>query len=414
MQKKIMIIIVLFNIISLIIFQWYLIFKFQTGFETDSYIASLVVPQIIISIINSTLPFVLIPILADLDSNKIQDYICSIIFGFLFLSFFVTLMLYFNINNLVLYSFPGFDYIKTKLTIELIKPQLIGININIINIIIISYLSFKEKFIKIESSNLLVNFLALVLLILFLPIYNIILVPWLILLKNIILLLILIYHTKLSILFIVNFKYVYNFYYKYINVFNGSLILKSEPFVDRFILSSDITGNLSTYYYCQQIYGIISTILSKAFIAPCLTKFSILFKQKKILRINNIYKNSLSILSILSITSILFILFFGDYIVDTISLLTNSKLAFNTFSPILFLMSGYLIFGVLGELSSSLLFALRKSYILIKLSIITFFIFNTLKFFIYFEYGILGMALLSSAYLFINFAIQNNIILNKK
>ena len=193
----------------------------------------------------------------------------------------------------------------------------------------------------------------------------------------------------------------------------GSSIFKFELIIDRNILSNSHPGTISIVFLAQQCFNILTQIISKPIVITKIRRLSELFISNKMYLLKKEYKfilYSITLINIFALALLLLLFLFCSKKYLTIDFFNYNL---EEFLLILIALFGWYYFGLLGEASSLVLIILNKTYKMVVFAVIVFIIINILKFYCYNYYGIYMFLYVSSLYVFINFIIQNYIIIKK-
>lgn len=401
------------NILFVFLSQFYLISFLGPGKETDSYFAGITIPVIILAITSGSLMHVIVPILAGQNLNSLHKYAWTFLFYIITFFGFLVLILYFTSHLWVPILFPGFSKELKILTLELTRIMLVAILFSSINSVQWATFHAKEKFLWAEFTPTISSIISFGLLIFFLPIYGIKAAAWIFTLR---------YALQFILLYpgmgkpqLPDFKtnLILTAFKRIKPLLFGTIYYKTDPIVDRFLLSSITSGSLSIYYLAQQIYSGFSQILNKAIVAPLVPRLSILHKQNNS-EFQKTYFSTLLQVATLSILAILLIVFFGEYALKfALSSESFSSKKINELWWILIWLGGMLIGGSLGSITSASFYAVGNTLTPTRISIITYTLYIPIKILAFYNYGLMGLAITISVYYICDFLIQFMILYNK-
>ena len=398
----------LINILIAFYIQSYTFKCLGPGVETDALFASMTAPQLVISIVCGSLMNVLVPILSCEDEDGFYNIVWLTIFivGGLFIV--LALLLLTLAPWWVSLTVPGFTDGGKILTLELTKFQLVTMVLTAVNTIQISALQSRNRFIYIELVIAINSFISFLIISFTLPIYGVFSVVWVISFRAIIqTLLFSIFIKKVPVWSDMNIKKITKVWFKVKPLIIGSLLYKTDPFFERYLLSSANSGSISLYFFAQQIYGAGSQIIDKVIASPLVPRLSKLINDKKMKDFHLIYYWKLFEILLISLLIILMIIFFGIEILNLLVLkdsFNTNKL--NELWYIIIWLSGTFVFGNLSQITTSAFFTTGDTKTPSKIGIYTFFIYIPLKIISFYMFGVMGLALSTSFFVLINFLFQ--------
>ena len=267
------------NIVFAFLFQLYVLTQLGPGMETDAFFAGMTLPQLVLVIISGSLMHVLVPLLAGENEDRIRHDAWGfiVLVGGLF-SVLATI-LYIAAPWWVPITVPGFSDAEQTLTVRLTRIHLIGMVFTAINGVQWAAYHARQQFVWAESAPVMASAFALLLIIWALPQFGVIAAAWVSTIC-----------VGLQTLLLApgmgkpvrpNFKSVaINQAWQRIKpLLLGNAYYKTDPLVDRFLLSTSGHGNLSLYYFAQQIYGAVNLIINRAIAAPLVPILSKLHKE---------------------------------------------------------------------------------------------------------------------------------------
>lgn len=373
------------------------------GRETDALFLGLSVPTFILSITVTSLNNVLVPFFSGQDKytvNKTASMLLSIFVGG---SVLVALMLWISIDLWLPLLANGFDKNTYLLCKSLTEIQLIAIPFYILFSIQWSILNGKKKHVSSELSPAIINFITIPILIFLLPIYGVYTLAYAysikIILQNII---IFYFNRDLKITSFNRMQFI-ELWKKIKPVMLGSIYYKSEPVVDRSLLTNSLSGTLSLFFLAQQIISAFNQIITKSFVTPSVAVMSEAFKNKDHEKLVRVYKNTFKkIFFVLSLISIVFLVFGRQATDILLSLRDNDSDSSVLLFTLLYLLSGALIGNVAGSLASASFYAAGDTKTPSYMSMINYTIYIPLKIVTYIYFDITGLAIITSFYSLFN------------
>jgi peptidoglycan biosynthesis protein MviN/MurJ (putative lipid II flippase) len=187
----------------------------------------------------------------------------------------------------------------------------------------------------------------------------------------------------------------------------GQAYSKSDPLIDRFLTSMTIAGNLSLLYIGQQVYSAINLIIIKAISAPTVPRLAQAAKSGQWPSFRRIYRQRLLWMAGLGVAACIILLVFGEALLhlmighggittDNVRLLWYIMLA----------LIGLLIGGTAGQVTAVAFYAMGDTRTPTMLFVFTFTVYIPVKVLVFLHYGLLGLAIITSVHLIINFLLQ--------
>jgi putative peptidoglycan lipid II flippase len=395
------------NAFLAILMPWYVVTQLGVGIPTDAFFASGALPQLIFLVASFSLTQVLVPLLATEDEKTFQRDAWGF---FLAVTGAVTLLgvvLFGLANYWVPLLVPGFSDEAKQLTVSLSRIQLLAMVGNASVTVLWSVYYARQKFIWAEVSPVFANLATLLFLFLTLPRYGIVAAAW----TNVLNLAL-----KAGLLLPVLGRWQWPRWDSYamreawrrIKPFLiGQTYSKSEPILDRFLTSMSIAGNLSLLYIGQQVYSAINLIITKAISAPTIPRLALAAKTGAWINFRHIYRQRILWMIGLGVASGAGLLFFGESLLHLmIGHGGITALNVRMLWWIMLALTGLLIGGTAGQMTSAAFYAMGDTKTPTMLFIWTFTIYIPLKALIFLRYGLLGLAIATSVHLILNFILQ--------
>jgi len=393
------------------VFQWFLLTKLGAGTEVDAFFAGMAIPQFVLAIVSGSLMHVLVPLLAGEDEASLSHDAWA--FFLLVVGFFgfIAVFLYLTASWWVPWSVPGFSLISQELTVKLTQIQLIGMVFSAAHGVQWAAYHARKKFIWAEVAPTLANALAFVLLLVFLPDFGVVAAAW-----------IGTFRLGIQTLFLLpglgrpiapNFKKisVSSAWSRIKPLILGTAYYKTDPILDRVLLSSSTSGSLSLYYFAQQIYAALNSIINKSIVSPLVPQFSEFYKEKKFKELKNSYRYGVFGVSCLVVIFAFVFIFWGSFFLG--KLIGYGDFHQNDVLGLWWIMIwliGAFAGGVLGQISSSMFYSMGDTSTPTRISVLVYTVYMPIKVVLYFNFGIAGLAFSTSCFFLINLIIQNKII----
>lgn len=395
------------NIGLAFLFQWYIFIKLGPGAGTDALFAGMTIPQLVLVVISDSLMHVLVPMLAGEDMERFRHDAWGffLLAGAAFSAF--ALLLYMTAPWWVSLIVPGFTKAGQDLTVDLTRIQLAGMVFTALSGVQWAVYHARQQFVWPELSPFLGGGLAFLLLIWALPRYGVVAAAWISTLRSALQTVLMMPAMGAFVRPDFRSPAMQDIWRRIRPLLIGNIYYKTDPLVDRFLLSMSGAGTLSLYYLGQQFFGAGSAVLNRAMVSPLVPQLSILYKsgQKNIFM--SVYRKSLFqnlIITSLIIASIIvigqpllkFMIGWGAFRVTDVSLLWLVMLG----------MSGVFIGGSAGQITTSVFYAAGNTRTPTRLSMISYSFFIPVKIASFFTWGVMGIAIATSVYYLFNLAIQ--------
>ena len=397
------------NIGIAFLFQWYVLTQLGPGTETDALFAGMTLPQLVLAVISGSLMHVLVPLLAGEDEDRLRHDA----WGFLVLvgGLFGVLatVLYATAPWWIPLTVPGFDAAGKALTVELTRIQLIGMVFAAVNGVQWAAYHAKQQFVWAEFTPILVSTFALLLLIWALPRYGVVAAAWISTLRMGLQTLLLAPGMGRPVWPDLRSPTIGAAWQRIKPLLLGTAYYKTDPLVDRFLLSTAGSGSLSLYYLGQQIYGAVNQVINKAIVTPLVPILSKLHKAGDVSGFRKAYRRKLLQVGTISIASLLALGLIGQ---ATRNLLVgHGNVSANNVRElwwIMLLMGGVLVGGAMGQISSSSFYASGDTTTPTRIGIYSYTLFIPVKFASFYYFSVLGLALVTSVFVAVNFLFQNH------
>jgi putative peptidoglycan lipid II flippase len=395
------------NIGATFLFQWYIITELGAGAETDALFAGMALPQLVLSVVSLSLTQVLVPILAGESAEQFR----SDLWGFLALVgglFLVLASLFYVTAGLwVPVLVPGFAAEVQDLTVELTRIQLIGMVFAALNGVQVAAYHARQQFYWPELTPLVTAVVVFAVLLWALPKYGVEAAAWLATMR-------LVMQTGLLSINLgtpvrVNLRsYASLEAWKRIKpLLLGATYYKSDPLLERFLLSTASSGTLSIYYLAQQIFSAANQVLSKAMIAPLVPALSHLYKTGDVEEFRRLCRRKLAHIGVLCLMGAAIFAVFGEPLLALV--LSYGRITVSDVSMlwwVLCCLGGAFVAGLAGQVLSSIFYIAGDTSTPTRMSVLTFTICIPVKIFSYIQFGVTGLAIVTSVHLVVNGAIM--------
>ncbi len=396
------------NIGIAFLFQWYVLTQLGPGIETDALFAGMTIPQLVLVVISGSLMHVLVPLLAGENEEHLRHdawgflILVGGLFGFLAFILYVTALWWIPI------TVPGFSRAGMDLTVDLTRIQLLGMVFTAVNGVQWATYHARQKFMWAEFAPILSGILSLLLLIWTLPEYGVVAAAWISTFRVALQTLLLAQGMGRPVRPNLKSAAIQQAWRRIKPLLWGTAYYKTDPLVDRFLLSMASSGSLSLYYFAQQIYGAVSQVINKAIAAPLVPVLSKFHKASDIEGFRRAYYRKLSQVGILSLVGILFVGLVGQTMLHL--LIGYGNISANNVDELWWMMiwlSGVFVGGAVGQISSSSFYALGDTVTPTRIGMYSYTFYIPAKFVLFYYYGVMGLALSTGAFVLVNFFLQN-------
>jgi len=395
------------NILVTLLFQWYVITQLGVGFETDALFAGMAVPQLILMVVSSSLTHVLVPLLATEDEITFARNAWGFFLGIsgIFTAFAVVLFV--SAGYWVPCLVPGFSSTGQSLTVSLTRIQLVGMIFTASTSVLWSVYHARQKFIWVELSSLLSSLTGLFLLVRILPATGVSGAAFLILLR-----------TGLQMVWLLpglgrwewpdwKSPAMREAWLRIRPLLIGTTYYRTDPLIDRFLASMAPAGGLPLLYIGQQIYGVANIVAEKAIATPMVPQLAIFASAAKWPAFRQLYQRRLLAMGALTVAGYVFLLVAGERVLNLLighGGVTRDNV--HLLWLIMIALVGVFIGGAMGVITSKTFYAMGDTRTPTRMSIVTYTIYIPAKILAFLRYGLMGLAVVTSAYLFLNLCIQ--------
>jgi len=304
-------------------------------------------------------------------------------------------------------SVPGFNNVGQALTVELTRIQLIGMVFTAINGVQLAAYHARQQFVWAEFTPILVSSFALVLLIWALPRYGVVAAAWISTLRMALQTLLLSPSMGKPVWSDLKRPAIREAWRRIKPLLLGTAYYKTDPLIDRFLLSTAGSGSLSLYYLAQQIYGAVGQVLNKAISAPMVPLLSLLHKAGDRAGFQLIYHRKLLQVTAITIAGLLLLGLIGQATLDL--LIGHGSVNVDNVRELWWIMlclGGVFIGGAAGQICSSSFYASGDTITPTRMSMYTYTSFIPAKVAAFHYGGVIGLAIATSIYYITNLLLQ--------
>lgn len=396
------------------LFQWYALTQLGPGVATDALFAGMTIPQLVLTVISGSLMHVLVPLLAGESDDRLRHDAWAFLalvgglFGLL------AVLLYALAPWWVPLTVPGFDAAGQALTVDLTRIQLTGMVFAAVNGVQWAAYHARQRFVWAEFTPILASAAALLLLVWALPRFGVIAAAWISTLRMGLQTLLLAPGMGKPVRPDLKSAAIRQAWQRIKPLLLGTAYYKTDPVVDRFLLSTASSGSLSLYYLAQQIYGAVNQVFNKAIAAPMVPMLSKLHKAGDREGFGRAYHRKLMQVGVVSAAGMVILGLFGQVMLDL--LVGYGNVSANNVAELWWVMiwlGGMFIGGAMGQISSSSFYACGDTVTPTQISMITYTVYIPTKVAAFYFSGVMGLAITTSIYYITNLSLQIYILRKK-
>ncbi|WP_456384898.1 lipid II flippase MurJ [Desulfolithobacter sp.] len=389
------------------LYQWYVLTRLGPGIETDALFAGMTIPQLTLAIISGSLMHVLVPLLSIESEECLRRDAWSFfaliggVFSMLAMTLFATAPWWVPV------TVPGFSEGGMDLTVRLTRIQLIGMVFSAVNGVQWAAYHARQRFVWAECTPLLASVIGFLALIWALPRFGVVAAAWISVLRLALQTVLLLPGMGYPVRPTLKSELVVTSWQRIKPLILGTAYYKTDPVVDRMLLSMAQTGSLSLYYLAQRIYGAVGQVLNKAVASPMVPRLSRLHQSGKRDEFRRFYVRKLTQTAAISCFGLFALGTFGQLVLAF--LVGIGRLSEKNVTDLWWIMmwlSGVFIGGALGQISSSAFYACGDTETPTRISVVSFTLYIPCKVVSFYLWGVKGLALATSIYYMANFLIQ--------
>ncbi len=402
-QTLILGILTAFNVLVTFFYQYHIVSTIGPGTETDSLFASMVVPQLILAVVSGSLSYVIIPLLSSTSGEGFGQELWNLFRGIFFLFTALAVLLFISASHWVPLTVPGFNLSAKNLTVSLTRIQLIGLSFTGFSGLLTAAYHAQHRFIWASLAPGLSAIIGLIFLIWYLPLIGVASAAWAMTIKMIfqaILLAPILGPYQASRSSSSTFKTVW---VKIKPLLFGNVYSKTDQLVDRFLSSMAPAGDLSLLHLSQLAYGAGNQIINSSAVAPLVPTLAQKAAGGDWETFRDLSKRRFMMVTAFTLITFIGFITFGEYSLG-LSLKSTSftDAEINTLWRMLVALVGVWVGGAMGQVLSSSFYAKRDTKTPTIIGVYGFTIGIVLKFVGFYSFGVIGIALGTSVYYFIN------------
>lgn len=395
------------NILLAFGYNWYLLTWLGPGRTTDALFGGTMLPQLVLAVVSGSLGNVLVPMLTTVDERDRAGLAWTFFQAVLLLTAVTALLLALAAPLWTPLTVPGFDGDTTRLTIHLLRIQLIATVLTAASNVQRAVYNARHRFVWVEGSALVATIAGFAVLVWWLPIGGVDAAAWAGVSK-----------AGLQLVFLLPALGGYRLpdwrrpellraWARWRPLLLGSLYYKSEIVVDRFLASLAPAGVLSLYYLAQQAYSSAQLVLGKAIAGPAIPLLAQAAERAQWASFRRIMHRRLSGLLGIALISLVALALSGLPVLT----LAFGHRRFGTaeihqFWEILLALAGVWVGGSAGQILATSFYAQGDTRTPVRIGVIGFTLAVLLKVPGFFLLGVQGVAAVASLQYLISAAVQ--------
>ena len=391
--------IAILNVGIVFLFQWYILIKLGPGLATDALFAGMIFPQLILTVVSASLTHVLVPLLAGQSDEEIRRdaWGFAILVGGLFA--FLSALLFVSASWWVAALVPGFSEVGKELTVTLTRVQLIGMVLSAVNGVQWAVYHARQRFVWAEFTPIVANIIGFLMLLWLLPAFGVTAAAWILVLRAVLQTILLAPAMGRPCIPDLGSPPLRLAWKRLKPLLLGATYYKTDPVLDRFLLSSAPAGSLSLYHLAQQLLSAATHVINRAVSVPLTPLLSGLYKAGEYAEFRAAYYSKLIQVSCIAGGGLIGFYLVGEVLLSF--LIGRGKVGANDVTLLWWIMvwlSGVFFAGVVGQICATCFYSMGDTVTPTRLSIATYTISIPLKFGAFYLYGVMGLALVASGH----------------
>jgi len=385
------------------LFQWYVLTQVGPGVATDALFAGMAVPQVILAIVANSLTHVLVPLLAGEDEAIMRrdawTFLCLTGAAFGGMALLLIALAPAWVGALL----PGFSADALDLALTLTQIQLIGMVFAAISGVQTALHHAQGRFVWPELSQAVIGAGIFAGLVIALPRFGVFAAAWLATLRLVLQTLALMPAMGRPRRLTLANPTISSAWKRMQPLILGTAYYKTDPLIDRFLLSYAVAGSMSLYYLAQQIYGAVAQILSKAVVAPLVPVLGRSFKQGDLAAFRQAWRGRLVALIVVCVVAVAGLVLVGLPFLRLLvghGSVTDSNVS--TLWWIMVWLVGMFVGSVVGQIAATTFYAQGDTRTPTRISVWTYTGYIPAKIAAFFFGGVAGLAVITSVYYMLN------------
>lgn len=370
---------------------FYIVQNVGFNLELDVFYLAMSIFGFLSTSIGWSISAVLTPILIENDKKNIEG---AMLINLLLISIPIFIVIFFTADYWYQFIFTNYlEKVNHDLILNVQKIFLVTFIFEIINILYLAILQQRNKYILINLLNLLGGIISLSIVYFFINeygIYSAVVSQFSI--RVFIFIILSIYLFRLITAKLSFKKEIFLLLWNRMKyIFIGSFYFRTGELLDRYIASFLSPGFLSLFAFIQKIYGSSNTVINSSIVAPTITKFSLLNKERKIKILISSYIKYLLFLFLVNSILFLIVIFFGK---DIFMYFFNDRIDQEILYILNFTIITLFIFSysqTIGKVQQNLLLSLKEEKRITQYDIFSFTINIFLKIVLTYEFNIYGL-----------------------
>lgn len=393
------------NILLTFFYQVFILAAIGPSLTTDALFAAMVIPQLFLAVVSGSMIHILVPLLTVQDVDHLRRDAWSFVQGIFVLFGGLAIVLFAGAHLWVPWTVPGFDPETHRLTIHLVRIQLIGMVFTAVNGVLGAFYHARQRFVWAEFSPVIAAFIGLLFLISAITRLGVIAAAWALVIRSVVQTLLLAPGLGRYALPQWHGESVREAWRRLYPLLIGTTYYKTDQLLDRFLSSLAPAGQLSILHFAYQIYNAGNTIIGKAVATPIIPLLSQKASNGQWHSFYQLYGRRLYWAFWITVTVYAGILILGNPVL--IFLFGHGKFEI---SDILYLkwllicLGGLWIGGVLGQVLSTTFYAQGNTKTPTKIGAAGYTLGIGLKLIGFYYWGIYGLALGTTVYYVLNAA----------
>lgn len=255
-------------------YHWLPVVTLGVGTSTDALFVSAVIPQVVLSVISTSLASVLTPLLATASPTLFRAQAWTFTWGIALAAAVLNGLLFASAPLWVTWLVPGFTPEAVMLTITLVRVQLIGAFFTMLLTVPWSASYARDRFLWVELSGTMAGAVCLAGAWALIDRYGVHAVAWGLAARaalQVLLLMPVLGRVARPEWSAVGGTEVRR---RLLPLLGGALYYKADPIVERVLASFALPGHLSLFHLAQQIYGAGNQVLTRALINPVMPRLA--------------------------------------------------------------------------------------------------------------------------------------------
>jgi peptidoglycan biosynthesis protein MviN/MurJ (putative lipid II flippase) len=386
------------NLLVTVGYQWLPVARLGVGAATDALFVSAIVPQVILSVVGGGLTSVLTPLFATADADGFRVQAWTYAHGVGLAALALNGVLFLAASWWVPWLVPGFEPAARTLTVDLVRAQLAGALATMLLMVAWSAHYARRRFVWVEASGILAGVIGLGVAAALLPRYGVHAIAWAMSLRSVL---------QLTLLVPGWGRYARpdwraaggrTAFTRLLPLMGGATYYKLDPMVERVLASFAPAGHLSLLHLGQQASAAGNQILTKAIVNPIMPALAELAVARLWPDFARLTWRRLTIVSGLTLAAWIAMAAAGRPVLGLVLGRWLDPAAIVLLHAILVALGGVWLGGAAGQVLTVGFFALGDTRTPTTVGVIGFTIGIPLKILCYWWWGVVGLAIATSAY----------------